>query len=224
MLHSKFSRPVSLSVKPFIWGQRLDFCFCQAVSGLLMWDALSDDRTGLLSTIASGLRQLVILGPSPVGINHILLSQIRHSPKLWGPGPRIFIPQDQGGPIIHPGIGFPFHRPLRLAGIRWKYLNGPPSRDLCVVIKCDPFIVQEVLGRSNRLLSFDTRTNRIRRVQQFFYCFTCIRCSCNVFIESLPSRGRGYKFSHTDWWEGFMKYVVKIGSSAMIYADSMVTA
>jgi hypothetical protein len=34
-----------------------DFHYCQAVAGLLMWGALSDERTGLSFTIAVGLRQ-----------------------------------------------------------------------------------------------------------------------------------------------------------------------
>jgi hypothetical protein len=40
-----------------IWGPKPDFCYCQTVAGLLMWGALSDERTGLSFTIAAGLRQ-----------------------------------------------------------------------------------------------------------------------------------------------------------------------
>jgi hypothetical protein len=40
-----------------IWGLRPDFCYCQTVAGLLMWGALSDERTGLSFTIAAGTRQ-----------------------------------------------------------------------------------------------------------------------------------------------------------------------
>jgi hypothetical protein len=40
-----------------IWGLRPDFCYCQTVAGLLMWGALSDERTGLPFTIAVGPRQ-----------------------------------------------------------------------------------------------------------------------------------------------------------------------
>jgi hypothetical protein len=37
---------------------------------------------------------------------HILLSHLRlHQPG--GPGPHIYIPQEQGGPVIPPGTGFP---------------------------------------------------------------------------------------------------------------------
>jgi hypothetical protein len=39
-----------------IWGLRPDFYYCLTVS-LLMWGALSDERTGLSFTIAAGLRQ-----------------------------------------------------------------------------------------------------------------------------------------------------------------------
>jgi hypothetical protein len=31
------------------------------------------------------------------------------------PGPRIHIPQEQSGPVIHPGTEFPFRRFIRLA-------------------------------------------------------------------------------------------------------------
>jgi hypothetical protein len=41
-----------------IWGLRPDFYYCQRVAGLLMWGALSDERTGLPFTIAAGPRQL----------------------------------------------------------------------------------------------------------------------------------------------------------------------
>jgi hypothetical protein len=40
-----------------IWGLRPDFYYCQAVAGLLMWGALSDEGTGLSFTIATGSRQ-----------------------------------------------------------------------------------------------------------------------------------------------------------------------
>jgi hypothetical protein len=40
-----------------VWGLRPDFCYCQTTAGLLMWGALSDERTGLSFTIAPGPRQ-----------------------------------------------------------------------------------------------------------------------------------------------------------------------
>jgi hypothetical protein len=42
-------------------------------------------------------------------------------------------------------------------------------------------------------------------------------CRGNVFTEPLSSNDRGYTYRHTDWWEGFMKYAVEIGSGALIY-------
>jgi hypothetical protein len=56
---------------------------------------------------------------------HILLSHLR-LPQPVGPGPRIYIPQEQGGPVIPPGTGFPFCRLLRFAGLWWRYSNPPP--------------------------------------------------------------------------------------------------
>jgi hypothetical protein len=47
-----------------------------------------------------------------------LLSQFLRLPQPGGRGPRIYIPQEQGGPDIPPGTGFPFRRLLRLTGLR----------------------------------------------------------------------------------------------------------
>jgi hypothetical protein len=47
--------------------------------------------------------------------DHILLSHLR-LPQHGGPGPCIYIPQEQGDPVIPPGTVFPFRRLLRLAG------------------------------------------------------------------------------------------------------------
>jgi hypothetical protein len=43
-----------------------------------------------------------------------------------GPDAHIYIPQEQGDPVIPPGTGFPVFRLLRLAGLRWRYLTPPP--------------------------------------------------------------------------------------------------
>jgi hypothetical protein len=40
-----------------IGGLQPDFYYCQTVAGLLMWGALSDEKTGLSFTIAAGPRQ-----------------------------------------------------------------------------------------------------------------------------------------------------------------------
>jgi hypothetical protein len=40
-----------------IWGLRQNLYYCLTVAGLLIWCALSDERTGLSFTIAAGPRQ-----------------------------------------------------------------------------------------------------------------------------------------------------------------------
>jgi hypothetical protein len=51
---------------------------------------------------------------------------------------------------------------------------------------------QEVLGRTNRLLSLIRHgPHRKRRVQQLFYCCVCIRYGGDVPTDPLPSNDRG---------------------------------
>jgi hypothetical protein len=50
------SASLSWNKAPF-WGLRPDLDYCPTVAGLLMWGALSDERTGLLFAIATGPRQ-----------------------------------------------------------------------------------------------------------------------------------------------------------------------
>jgi hypothetical protein len=92
-------QPASLSWnKAPIWGLRPDLNYYLTVAGLLIWGALSDEKTGLPVAIATGPRQR-----SHFRVNwtrgHILLSQIRD---------------------------FPFRRLLLLAGSRWRYSTPPP--------------------------------------------------------------------------------------------------
>jgi hypothetical protein len=47
-------------------------------------------------------------------------------------------------------------------------------------------------------------------------------CRGNVFSEPLPSNNSGCTCRHTDWWEGFMKYAIGMGSGAMIYAPRFI--
>jgi hypothetical protein len=60
-------------------------------------------------------------------LNHTLLSHLKLL-QPEGPGSRIYIPQEQGGPIIPLDTGFP----LRLAGLRWRYFNPfPQGTEIC---------------------------------------------------------------------------------------------
>jgi hypothetical protein len=84
-----------------IWGQRPDFYCCQTVAGFLMWNALFDEKTGLLFTITAGPRQR------------------RHS--------RVRVPWDSWPYFtISDSIDFPSRRLLRLAGSRWRHSTPPP--------------------------------------------------------------------------------------------------
>jgi hypothetical protein len=56
--------------------------------------------------------------------NHTSLSPLR-LPQPGRPGSCIYILQEQGGPVIPPGTGFPLHRLLWLAALRRKYYNPP---------------------------------------------------------------------------------------------------
>jgi hypothetical protein len=56
--------------------------------------------------------------------DHILLSHLRPL-QCGGPGPHIYIPQEESGPVIPSGTGFLFHNILRLAGLWWGYSNLP---------------------------------------------------------------------------------------------------
>jgi hypothetical protein len=82
----------------------------------------------LLVQMLLGLARAVILGSKSCRTHdHILLSHLRLS-QLWGPGHRIYIPQEQNGPDIPPGTRFPFCRLLRLAGL-WRRHSNPPPRE-----------------------------------------------------------------------------------------------
>jgi hypothetical protein len=110
-----------------IWGPGPDFVTSRQIEGLLIWGAFSETRLGLLFTITAGPRQRsysrvrVPRGSWP----YFTLSDLRF-PQPGGQGPRIYIPQKKGVPLISPGTGFSFRRLLRLAGIRWRYSTSPP--------------------------------------------------------------------------------------------------
>jgi hypothetical protein len=88
-----------------------------------------------------GLARAIPLGSESRGTqDHILLSQFLRLPlQSWGPGPCIYIPQEEGAPDMHPVTGFPFRRLLRLSGLRWRYSHPPPHGKVtclfCVLLK-----------------------------------------------------------------------------------------
>lgn len=82
-------------------------------------------------TIAAEPRQrsdTQIRGPAGLW-SYFTVSDVR-SPESAGPGSHIYIPKEQGGPIIPPGRWFPFRRILRLTGLWWRYSIPPPQIEL----------------------------------------------------------------------------------------------
>jgi hypothetical protein len=76
-----------------------------------MWDALSDERIRLSFTIAAGTRQRShSRGRVPWDSRSYFTVSDLILPQPGGPGPLSYIPQEQGGPVIPPGTGFPFRR------------------------------------------------------------------------------------------------------------------
>jgi hypothetical protein len=79
-----------------IWGLWPDFYYCQKLAGLLIWGALSDDRTGLSLTIDAVFASAVILRSESRGDHdHILLSQIWDSPNLENQVPVFISPRNR---------------------------------------------------------------------------------------------------------------------------------
>jgi hypothetical protein len=121
MLRPTVNRPVCLGVKPQTGAQD------QTLTGLLMWGALSDERTGVIYNCCWSSPAQSFSGPSSGGLMTIFYCIRLQTPSQpGGPGTRIYIPQEQGSPVTPPGTGFPFRRLLRLAGLRWRYSNPPP--------------------------------------------------------------------------------------------------
>jgi hypothetical protein len=143
-----------------------------------MWSAISDKRTGLSFTITPDPRQgsyFRVRVPRD-SWPHFTVSDSRLL-QFGGPGPRIYIPQEQGGPVIPPDTGFPFRRLLRLAGLRWRYSNPPPHRILIELPKELPFISWR--GRETE-----------HPLERFVCCILPTRCHGNACSpKPLPSNG-----------------------------------
>jgi hypothetical protein len=95
-----------------------------------MWGALSDEGTGLSFRTAAGPHQRShsqVRVPRDSQLNFAVSDS--RLPQPGGQSPRIYFPQEHGGPVMPQGTGFPFRRLLRLAGLRWRYSNPPPRGD-----------------------------------------------------------------------------------------------
>jgi hypothetical protein len=125
MLRPTVSRPFDLGIKPHL-GPKTRSLLLSDSCGFVDVGTLSDERTSLPFTIAASSRQH---SHSRVRIPRDSLPYFTVSvetPQPGGLGPRIYIPQEQGGTVIPLGTGFHFRRLLRLSGLRWRYSNPPP--------------------------------------------------------------------------------------------------
>jgi hypothetical protein len=95
MLRPTVSRPVCLGIKHpsgaydqiFISVRNTEYGIRRTVAGLLIWGALSDERTGLSFAIASGPSSAVILGFESLGTrdHELLAAMVSRITPLHGP-------------------------------------------------------------------------------------------------------------------------------------------
>jgi hypothetical protein len=88
----------------------------------------------VLTSPTSGGRSVGIVRSRTQATEFSFLVLIPFKSKVISPAPnpqpgepvlRIYIPQEQAGPVIPPGTGFPFRRLLRLTGLPWRYASPP---------------------------------------------------------------------------------------------------
>jgi hypothetical protein len=83
-----------------------------------MWGALSDKRWFCSLQLLLILASAVILGSELRGAHdRVYYFRFFKVPQPGGLCLRIYIPRDQGNPVLSLGTGFPFGRPLRFAGL-----------------------------------------------------------------------------------------------------------
>jgi hypothetical protein len=98
-----------------------------------MWGALSDERISLSFTIAADPRQRShtwVLVPWVSG-QYFTVSDSRFT-QPGGMGPCIYIPQEQGGPVIPPGNGLPFRHLVRLARVTVEVFESAEAEAVAV--------------------------------------------------------------------------------------------
>jgi hypothetical protein len=114
--------------------------------------------------------QLLLVLPSAVILMTFYCLRFE-TPTTWKVRSPIYIPKEQGGPVITPPTGFPFRCLLRLAGLRRRYSTPPPHG-----------IEERSILPYHYILRICCFTDRIEKPRPIvFCCFLCIRCHRNVY-------------------------------------------
>jgi hypothetical protein len=176
MLRPTVSRPASLGVK-HPSGAQDHIITVRQLAGLLMWGVHSDERTGLVYNCCWHSSAQSFSGPSPAGLMTIFCCFRLETPQPGGPGPRIYsyISQEQSGPDISPGTGFPFSRLQRLCRVTVKVFE-PASTRCHTLSLCYSLLMTSRHGPHRK---------------QLFCCCVRVCCCGNVFTKPLPGNGRG---------------------------------
>jgi hypothetical protein len=105
-----------------IWGLQPEFYYCQTVVGLLLWGALSDERTGLPFTIATAQS---FLGPSPAGLVTIFYCLRFEAPtNLEGQVPIFISPRNRVVQLYPQALGYLYDSRGYGGGIRTRLHTG----------------------------------------------------------------------------------------------------
>jgi hypothetical protein len=123
-LYFKVKVPVSWCQTPL--GPRPNFCYCQAVAGLLIWGALSDERTGLLFSIAPRRRR-----NSRVGLVTTFYYLRFETPPTW---------RARSPYLYPPGTEWPRYTPCH-----WVPFSSPPTTLMATVEVFEPTSTQACL-------------------------------------------------------------------------------
>jgi hypothetical protein len=151
---------------------------------------LFDERMGLSFTIVAGTRQR---SHSQVRVPRDSWPRFTVSdskfPQSGGLGLRIYIPPDQDVPVIPPGTGFPFHRLLRLAGLRWRYSTPLPHGLLLCFVQLASLYN---LGTESIEYTSPWFLCCVSIFQQFLHCcprtscaWTCLQSRCLILADSI---------------------------------------
>jgi hypothetical protein len=134
------SRSVRLGVRPITRFLLLSYIFGFHVVWRPLWEGWVCNY--LIHSLLSLARAVTLGSKSHRTHNYILMSHLRLS-QPGGPGPCIYIPQEQGNPVIPLGTRFPFRCLSQLAGLWWRYSNPLPNG--CHVLVWRLFKVQVIL-------------------------------------------------------------------------------